>query len=129
MWLCFNLGMTDETLPPPAPTPDPQGATDFPPLPPTYAIPVQLIESWLKIPPTEYVHARATRADLDSLLFGMTKSVEAQQSLHDCIIRWSNGDVAGANKAMDTSKRRAIESENHMRQFFSAIMASVVAKP
>ncbi len=122
--------MTDDKQPPlPALTPDPQPGHQFPPLPPTYAIPGQIIEGWLKIAPTDYIQAKITRHDLDSLLFGLTKSVETQQLMHDCLVRWSNGDIAGANTVLDASKRKAIEAENHIRQFFTGLMASVVAKP
>lgn len=112
---------------PPEP-PQQSKAAEFPSLPQVFPIPTQLIEAWLKIAPSAYLEAPLTRQDWDSLFFGLTKIVETQQLIQDCIIRWSNGDLAEANKVMDASKRRAIESENHIRQFFTALMAAAKVK-
>lgn len=117
--------MTDETTPP---DPAPLEPVDTPPLPQPYMLPTQLIEKWLQIPANQYVEARLTRNDLDSLFFGLTRQSRSIQHLEQALVRWANKDVDEANKALNESRRLTIEADNFIRQFFAAIMISVTTK-
>lgn len=110
--------MSDQNLPP-------KGA---PPLPEPYSFPTQLVERWIQIPPQNYIDARLTRQDLDQLFFGLSKAFQANQALMDCLIRWSNNDLTGANEALQEARRKAIEGDNSVRHFFAAIMAAAIGK-
>jgi hypothetical protein len=98
------------------------------PLPEPYVLPPQLLEKWLAIPSSNYVTVQLTRHDIDQLFFGLSKGYSCQQFLHDCIVRWSNGDVPGANEALDNARRLAVEGDNNVRHFFAAIMAAATTK-
>jgi len=103
--------------------PQPPAAAPNEPLPERYAIPVQVIESWLKIPANDYVQVKISRADLDQLFFALTNITGTHQALQDALVKWSNGEVADANTFLDKSRRGNIIAENHIRRFFAGIMA------
>ena len=92
------------------------------PLPDHYLIPESDIVRWLALSPTDAVEVRLTRPDLDNLFFGIVKSLEAQELMHDCLVKWTNNDIAGANEALAKSRFRVLEGHNHTRQFFGSIM-------
>ena len=106
-----------ENQQPPANTP--------PPLPDPFVIPQQLLDKWLALPLGHYVEARLTRNDIDQLFFALTRSFQAQQILHECLIKLSNGDTPSANVDLDRARRLAVEGDNNARKFFAALVSSV----
>ena len=94
------------------------------PLPEPFHIPRAILEAWLKIPAGDYVEVKATRHDLDLLLFGLTKLGRSQRELQQCVIEWSNNRLVTANERLQESQRLTIEGDNEVRQFFAALMAS-----
>ena len=95
-----------------------------PVLPQSYAIPVQLIETWLRISPADYVNVRLTRGDWDNLFIAINKLVDTQVHLQGCWLHWTNGNVSAANVSFHESQRTTIEAQNALRSYFAAVMAS-----
>ena len=113
--MCLNLpAMPIDDTPPPF----------TPMLPASYGIPVQLIEGWLALPQTAYVEPRLTRLDWDHLFTAINKITDAQIQVNNTIINWTNGNTLGANQALFKSQKSIIKSQNSLRMFFAAILAS-----
>ncbi len=91
------------------------------PLPERFSVPHEEIQKWVEFPSDAFVEVRLTKAELDQLFFGLTTLVGTQQAIQDALVKWSNGDVEGANKALDGSRRGNIIADNHVRRFFAAI--------
>jgi hypothetical protein len=107
--------MTDE---PPAPT--------LPPLPEHFQFPAQLLEQWVDLPPGERLNLTLTRQDMDNLLFGLLKGSDAQVTLSQALVAWSNGQLAAANESLTTFRRLNIDSVNYFRQFATGVMVSAL---
>lgn len=106
--------MADETTPT-LPTP-----------PDLFTIPSALIEQWGAIPSDNKLNFPLTRQDIDHLLLGLLRSLEAQGSLERVVIDWSNGRVEEANKTLGEFRRLNIDAQNNIRQLVAAIMASAL---
>ena len=111
----------DKTGIPPPPSGSPFSP---PPLPEIYQFPVQLLQAWTAIPEVAFVEAKLTRGDLDRLLVGLLKSLQAQNALEASLVHWSNQRLKEADVALYDSRRLNIESQNNIRQFFAALMIS-----
>jgi hypothetical protein len=110
--------MADETKPP--------QALAIAPLPDVFTIPAQLIEQWGQIPQTDTILSPLTRQDIDHLLVGLLRSLDAQTAIDRALTEWSNGKLDDANSAIATARRLNIDSQNHIRQLATAIMASAL---
>jgi hypothetical protein len=97
-----------------------------PPVPDHFQFPIQLLEEWVGVPTSERINASLTRQDIDHLLFGMLRSADAQTALEATLVHWSNGRTDEANKALMEFRRLNVESQNHVRQFFTALMVSAL---
>lgn len=100
--------------------------TEKPPLPTTHNIPKSLIDQWVEIPITEEVHVSLTRADLDGLFFTINNIVTSQAQVQEALVRYSNGDLDGANEQMDLSRRTNIEALNALRGLYTSLFASAL---
>jgi hypothetical protein len=105
---------------------EPQSPFQWPPLPEQVGLNHQLLAEWVKILPEQPVAGLLTRSDIDHLYFSFMKLVQAQDAMHNVVSEWSNGRLENANKALWESKRLTIESQNHLRQAFNAVMAAVI---
>ena len=98
----------------------------MPPLPERFDFPVQLLEEWATVPAQERIKAELTKRDIDQSLFGMLRSLEAQVALDGALVHWSNGQIEEANKALSEFRRLNVEAQNHVRQFYVALMISIL---
>ena len=118
--------MTDETNLPIGSA----GATVSQPEPPLpFQIPVQLLEQWIGLPQEHRVAAELTRQDVDNLVLGLLRSNDAQSAIERTLISWSNGDVQTANGHLNAFRRLNSDSQNHIRQFFTGLLASLFRSP
>jgi len=108
--------MSDQSGPPSPP---------LPPLPEVYYFPQQILQAWVEIPQFQYIEPKLTRQDYDLLILGLLKGADAHGALENCLVHWSHGRLKEADVALHASRRLNIESLNSLRQFFTALMASV----
>jgi hypothetical protein len=80
----------------------------------------------MAIPAEERLQTDLTRQDLDNLIFGLLKSADAQLKLEQTVVEWSNGRLDPANAALGEFRRLNVESQNYLRQFFTALMVSAI---
>jgi len=113
--------MPDETNEPPEGPP-----ADAPIAPQFYQFPEELLKRWVSIPESTQVGISLTRRDIDHLLFALLRSNDAQNAIDLTLVRWSNGDLAGANLALNEFRRLSVDSQNMVRYFFTAVMESAL---
>lgn len=94
-----------------------------------FQIPQGLINQWIEIPERANITANFTRQDLDNLFFSITKAGLATFHLQQALILYSQGKMDEANKQLAESQRQNVESDNNVRMFMSAIMASAKVAP
>jgi hypothetical protein len=94
--------------------------------PELFTIPTQLLEEWVDVPTHDHINITLTRQDLDHLFFGLTRLAEAQGKLDAVMVLWSNNDVDNSNIALGEFRRLNVESQNHIRQFITAMMFSAL---
>lgn len=99
-------------------------APALPPLPESVNIPVQAVEAWSQLPPTTYVTAPLSRADIDNLFFSINRVIESQSETQQCLVEYSTGRLTEANQHMWEARRKLIEAQNNLRQFMTAVMVS-----
>ncbi|UFS78193.1 hypothetical protein LPB73_12790 [Tardiphaga sp. 37S4] len=109
--------MIDTPTAPPAPLPAP---------PDLFTIPTALVDQWSEIPGSDRLNFPLTRQDIDHLLLGLLRSLEAQATLDRVITDWSNGRVDEANRALNDFRRQNADAQNNIRQLVAAIMASAL---
>ena len=116
---------TDHPLDPTqgSPLAPPQGSPLAPPSA-VVTIPAQQLDKWFKLPSDQYLNIQITRSDLDRFYNVFDRIFAAQHSSHDVLIKWSNGDTAGAERDLESSRHALRESQNELRLFFMALMAS-----
>src|SRR5579863_4564930 len=90
--------------------------------PELFTIPSSLIEQWGEIPADTKLNFPLTRQDIDHLLLGLLRSLEAQGALERVIVDWSNGRVDDANRVLVEFRRQNIDAQNNVRQLVAAIM-------
>ena len=85
-----------------------------PQAPPTVGvtIPAQQLDKWFKLPSDQYLNIQITRSDLDRFYNVFDRIFAAQDSSHDVLIKWSNGDTAGAERDLESSRHALRESQN-----------------
>ncbi|SNS38283.1 hypothetical protein SAMN05216374_1070 [Tardiphaga sp. OK246] len=97
------------------------------PAPPElFTIPAALIEQWGDIPTDARLNFPLTRQEIDHLLLGLLRSLEAQASLESIVVDWSNGRVDAANDTLTEFRRQNADAQNNVRQLAAAIMASAI---
>jgi hypothetical protein len=97
------------------------------PAPPEiFTIPSALVEQWGDIPQNERLNFPLTRQDIDHLLLGLLRTLEAQTALDRVVTDWSNGRVEEANKHLTDFRRQNADAQNSIRQLVAAIMASAL---
>jgi hypothetical protein len=115
-------------------------AEETPPVPPNepgpqqlkltaqgFQFPLDVLQRWVDLPPDEpLVLGPLTKNDLDHLLFSTAKISAAITALQQAFIRYSNGDISGADAFMLDAGNATIEGETHMRMLFFAVMQSVI---
>jgi len=94
--------------------------------PDAYTIPVQILEQWYEIPLSDKIAAPLTRQDIDHLLIGLLRMVDAQGKLDKAVTDWSNGRIDDANAAIFESRRLNLDAQNHIRQLATALMAAAI---
>jgi len=87
-------------------------------------IPAQQLEKWFKLPSDQYLNIQITRSDLDRFYNVFDRIFAAQHLSHDVLIKWSNGNTEGAERDLESSRNALRESQNELRLFFMALMAS-----
>ncbi|MFT4275986.1 MAG: hypothetical protein QM576_06470 [Rhodopseudomonas sp.] len=99
--------------------------TSSPP-PEVFSIPAALVEQWGEIPQNERLQFPLTRQDIDHLLLGLLRALEAQGTLERIIVDWSNGRLEQANSSLGEFRRQNVDAQNNIRQLVSAVMASAL---
>lgn len=99
---------------------------ELPAAPDYFTIPSALVEQWGEIPGDSKLNFPLTRQDIDHLLLGLLRSLEAQGALERVIVDWSNGRVEEANKTLAEFRRLNVDAQNNIRQLVAAIMASAL---
>jgi hypothetical protein len=107
--------MADDEIKPPYKIPDP---------PEVFTIPSALLEAWGEIPGHERLNFPLTRQEIDHLLLGLLRLLEAQSTFEKSMIEWSSGRLDEANKLLGEFRRHNVDAQNNIRQLATAIMAS-----
>ncbi|MBI5128143.1 MAG: hypothetical protein HZA66_01755 [Rhodopseudomonas palustris] len=94
--------------------------------PEIFSIPSALVEQWGEIPQNERLQFPLTRQDVDHLLLGLLRSLEAQATLERIVVDWSNGRLEQANLSLAEFRRQNVDAQNNIRQLVSAVMASAL---
>lgn len=97
-----------------------------PTFPPYYAFPEELLKRWIALPTETQFTITLTRGDIDNLLFGLLRGGDAHLATEEAIVRWSNGDVDGANESIAVMRMSVIERQNRIRLFFTAVMKNAM---
>ncbi|WP_156332496.1 hypothetical protein [Rhodopseudomonas sp. AAP120] len=94
--------------------------------PEVFSIPTALVEQWGEIPTNERLQFPLSRQDIDHLLLGLLRSLEAQATLERVIVDWSNGRLEEANLSLGEFRRQNVDAQNNIRQLVAAVMASAL---
>jgi len=105
--------MADDQPPPTLPQP-----------PDHYQIPIQLLEQWIALSPSERLNIIFTKQDIDQFYFAFQRLAEAQSQLEASLVSWSNGRLEEANRALAEFRRLNVESQNNFKQFFTGLMVA-----
>lgn len=111
----------------PVNSPDPLGpetGSSFSPPFTGVTIPAQQLEKWFQLPSDKYLNIQLTRSDLDRFYSVFDRIYSAQNLSLEVLIKWSNGDTEGAERALTSSRYALRESQDQLRLFFNALMAS-----
>lgn len=94
--------------------------------PDVFTIPTALVEQWGELPQNERLNFPLTRQEIDHLLVGLLRTLEAQSAFDRTIIEWSTGKLDDANKSLGDFRRLNIDAQNNIRQLAAGIMASAL---
>jgi hypothetical protein len=93
------------------------------PQPEIHEIPSEAIHRWVAIPDDAPIEVPITRADIDNLYFAIMGLVNAQTSMHTCLVEFSNSNFGNANAALATSKKALVNGTNHISAFMGSVMS------
>lgn len=95
-----------------------------PKVPDLITVPTQAVREWVQIPQHQTVDVQLSRGTVDNLFLALRRMAESQAKFHECLIRYSQGDVSGANSLLTESQVSLAESENQLSLFMTNIMLS-----